>query len=269
MSRFAVCIPVYNGADFVGQALASIAQQRPGDIDVIVSDNASTDATPDILASWSDRLPMRIIRRPQTMPMRDHFNALLDEVDSDAYMLLCHDDYLAAPDALAKARGALDANPDISAVYCDLLYVNEHGRQLARRSFDRDGIFEADIAGHRTLRTCRNCFGIPLAIRRSALGDHRYDQRFLYAMDVDLSWEISQDHPAFHIPEPLIANRYSRQNTTWSLLNSARHEYFDLAAKYEGAPDRLERMRITATCFQVAQQKRLFGLYERVMSWSA
>jgi glycosyltransferase involved in cell wall biosynthesis len=269
MSRFTVCIPVYNGAAFVGQAIASIAQQRLGDIDVIVSDNASTDTTPDILASWSHRLPMRTIRRPQTMPMRDHFNALLNEVESDIYMLLCHDDYLATPDALAKARAALDANPDVSAVYCDLLYVNEHGRQLARRSFGREGIFEADIAGHQTLRTGRNCFGIPLAIRRSALGTLRYDQRFLYAMDVDLSWTISRDRPAFHIPEPLIANRYSRQNTTWSLLNSARHEYFDLAAKYQGSPDWLERMRITATCFHVAQQKRLFGLYERVMSWSA
>ena len=83
MARFAVCIPVYNGAAFVGQALESIASQSHGDLEVIVSDNASSDGTPEILASWSDRLPMRIIRREQTLPMRDHFNALLDEVDSD------------------------------------------------------------------------------------------------------------------------------------------------------------------------------------------
>ena len=267
MARFAVCIPVYNGAAFVGQALESIASQSHGDLEVIVSDNASSDGTPEILASWSDRLPMRIIRREQTLPMRDHFNALLDEVDSDAYMLLCHDDYLASPEALAKAQSILDARSDISAVYCDLLYVNEYRRPLARKRFGREGIFEADVAGRQTLRTGRNCFGIPLAIRRDALGDLRYDQRFLYAMDVDLSWAISRRCPAYHIPEPLIANRYSRQNTTWSLLATARDEYFDLAAKYQGAPGWLERARISATSFHVAQQKRLFSLYERVRSW--
>lgn len=269
MARFAVCIPVYNGAAFVGQALESIALQGIDDLEVIVSDNASIDATPEILASWSSRLPMRIMRKAATLPMRDHFNALLDEVDSEAYMLLCHDDYLASPDALTKAQAVLDAQPDVSAVYCDLLYVNEHRRPLARRSFGRAGKFEANVAGHQTLRAGRNCFGIPLAVRRDALDGLRYDNRFLYAMDVDLSWAISRERPAFHIAEPLIANRYSRQNTTWSLLDTARHEYFDLATKYQRAPNWLERMRITATCFHVAQQKRLFSLYERMLTWGA
>lgn len=267
MARFAVCIPVFNGAAFIGEALASVASQQLSGLEVIVSDNASTDATPEILASWSGRLPLRIIRRHQTMPMRDHFNALLDEVESEIYMVLCHDDYLASPYSLSKASQALDANPDISAVYCDLLYVNEHRRTLARRSFGREGVFDANTVGQRSLRSGRNCFGIPLAIRREALGALRYDQKFLYAMDLDLSWSISKDLPAYHIPEPLIANRYSRQNTTWTLLASARQEFFDLASKHRQPPRPLEKLRIAATCFGVAQQKRMFGLYERLRSW--
>jgi len=266
--RFAVCIPVYNGAAFVARALESVADQSLTDVMVIVSDNASTDATPEILAEWSRRLTMRIIRRPRTLPMRDHFNALLDEVDTESYMLLCHDDYLASRDALAKAQAALDADAGISAVYCDLVYVNELGRSLAHRRFGREGRFRADDIGQRTLKTGRNCFGIPLAIRREALGTRRYDERFLYAMDVDLSWSLSRERPAFHIPEPLIANRYSGQNSTWSMLNSVRREYIDLATKYDRPPGRLARMKIGMTCFCVTQQKRVFSLYERLRSWS-
>ena len=268
MARFAVCIPVYNGAAFVARALDSVAQQSFTDVTVIVSDNASTDATPEILAEWSHRLPMRIIRRPRTLPMRDHFNALLDDVDTESYMLLCHDDYLASRDALARAQAALDADADISAVYCDLVYVNEFGRSLARRRFGREGRFRADDVGQQTLKTGRNCFGIPLAVRRDALGSLRYDQRFLYAMDVDLSWSLSRERPAFHIPEILIANRYSGQNSTWSMLNSVHREYIGLATKYDRPPGRLTRLKIGMTCFNVTHQKRVFSFYERLRSWS-
>jgi glycosyltransferase involved in cell wall biosynthesis len=268
MARLVVCIPVYNGAAFLAQALESVAQQSHAGVMVIVSDNASTDATPDIAAEWSRRLPMRIIRRPRTLSMRDHFNALLDDVDAESYMLLCHDDYLASPDALAKAQAALDANPDISAVYCDLVYVNEAGRTLAHRRFGRDGRFRADDVGRQSLSTARNCFGIPLAIRREALGTRRYDSGFLYVMDVDLSWSLSRERPPFHIPEPLIANRYSRQNSTWSMQGSMRQEYIDLATKYGLRPGPLARMKMGMTCFSVTQQKRVFSLYERLRSWS-
>lgn len=268
MAQFSVCIPVYNGAAFLAQALESVVGQTHPNIEVVVSDNASTDATPSILEEWSDRLNLRIIRQPQTFPMREHFNLLLDVVDSDAYMLLCHDDYLASPDALEQAQAVLDANPEISAVYCDLAYVDERRRLLSTRRFGRAGPFLADDAGLRTLRTGRNCFGIPLAVRRDALGAHRYDERFLYSMDVDLSWAISRESPAFHIPQTLIANRYSGQNTTWSLLATARQEYIDLTAKYRHPPSAMERLRIGFVCFMIAQTKRLFGLYERARSWA-
>lgn len=269
MGRFTVCIPVYNGAAFLGDALASIAQQDLSDVEVLVSDNASTDSTAQVLDAWSKKLPLRVIRQARTLPMRAHFNTLLDAVDGDAYMLLCHDDYLASSDALSQARSILSDHPDVSAVYCDLVYVNERQRILAYRRFRRLGRFSADDVGRQTLRTGRNCFGIPLAIRRSALGNLRYDERFLYTMDVELSWAVSRDSPAFHIPEPLIANRYSAHNTTWRLLRFARQEYIDLTAKYIGSAGRLDRIRIAATCTFNALQKLAFRLYERTRSWTA
>ncbi len=52
MTSFTICIPVYNGAAFLGEALASIAEQDLSGVEVIVSDNASTDETPEILRHW-------------------------------------------------------------------------------------------------------------------------------------------------------------------------------------------------------------------------
>jgi glycosyltransferase involved in cell wall biosynthesis len=266
MARFVVCIPVYNGAAFVEQALDSVGRQTVKDVEVIVSDNGSTDGTAEILDRWSDRLRMRVVRRPITLPILQHFNALLNDVDSEAYMVLCHDDYLARSDALALATDVLARQPEVSSVYCDLVYVSETRRRLAVRRFGRNGRFDGDQAGRRSLRTARNLFGIPIAVRRSALGRLRYDPALRYAGDLDLSWAIAQAAPPWHIGEPLIANRYGGHNSTWSMLTDARSEFLYLANKFGVEMNGLDRIRLSVTAFNVAQKKRAFGAYARFLS---
>lgn len=266
MARLSICLPVYNGADFVEDALRSIASQTSRDFIVLASNNASTDQTQKVLEAWSDRIPMQILAQPATVPMQAHFNLLLDQVDTEAYMVLCHDDYFNAPDAVALALQALDASQDVSAVYCDLAYVSEGNRMLATRRFDRNGVMDADQLGRESLRKARNMFGIPLAVRTAALGTSRYDPQFHYLMDIDLSWTVSRHRPAWHIPKPLIANRYRKANTTWTLLSQSSQEYRRLAAKYQIPMTRFDLARLDVTNWIVGQKKRVFGLYERTVT---
>jgi glycosyltransferase involved in cell wall biosynthesis len=266
---FTVAIPVYNGDRFLTEALLSIEMQNLAGVEVLVSDNASTDGTANILAEWKDRLPLRVIRRPQILSMRDHFNALLDDVNCEAYVLLCHDDYFVDPDALDLARAALRDNPDVAAVYCDLIYVDEKRRTLAQRNFSRSGRFNPDATGRKCLATGRNLFGIPLAVRRSALGDTRYGEDFLYAMDIDLSWSLARKGGAYHIGRPLIANRYSDSNMTWRLLGRTLDEYLLLARKHANAPGPLTRARMAAICQFVTVQKFAFRYYAIAKAWLA
>ncbi|WP_052701013.1 glycosyltransferase family 2 protein [Loktanella sp. S4079] len=267
MAQFSVLIPVYNGANFLAEALQSIADQTLEGVQVVVSDNASTDGTAEILQNWQDRLNLRVITQPAVLPMQAHFNAILDAVETEFYMLLCHDDYLADPDALRLAQDALVATPDAAAVYCDLVYVNPRRKKLAQRTFRRGTHFSADEAGKRTIETARNQFGIPIGVRRSSLGDLRYDPQFHYAMDVDLSWAIARHQDALHIPKPLIANRYGNTNMTWALLSKALDEYLALANKYDINMNITDHIRLRGVNFFVAQQKRLFSLYQGFISW--
>lgn len=269
MAEFTVAIPVYNGERFLAEALRSIEMQNLDGVEVLVSDNASSDSTAAILTEWQERLPLRVIRRSKTLPMRDHFNALLDVVDGDAYMLLCHDDYLADPKALDLARAALRDNPDVACVYCDLKYVDEQRRMLARRSFARKGRFDADATGRKCLSTGRNLFGIPLAIRRGALGDIRYGEDFLYAMDIDLSWSLAVKGAAYHIDKALIANRYSNDNMTWKLLGTTLGEYQRLARKHSSVPGPLAGICMAAVCQFVTLQKFAFRYFARAKAWLA
>lgn len=266
MAQLSICLPVYNGADYLEQALQSIAAQSSRDFVVLASDNASRDRTAEILAHWSDRLPMQVFTRTETLPMFDHFNSLLDRVQTEHFMVLCHDDYFYSPEAVARAIETARAHPEVSAVYCDLAYVSERGKLLTRRRFRRSGIMEAEAVGRESLRQARNMFGIPLLVRRGALASHRYDPRFHYMADVDLSWTVSKGRPACHIPEVLIANRYRGGNSTWSLMTRARAEFLDLARKHGVELSRSDRVRLALTNWQVAQQKRAFGLYERLVT---
>lgn len=261
MAEFTIAVPVYNGEDHLADALRSIATQDLDGLEVLVSNNGSTDRTSEILDEWKGRLPLREIRRSETLPMQSHFNALLDEIHSEAYMLLCHDDLLASPDAISEAREVMRKHPEIAVVYCDLLYVDSHGGRLADRKFGRSGPFDALAVGKKTLDTGRNLFGIPLAVRRLHLGELRYDPRFHYTMDVDLSWELGRRGGAWHIDRPMIANRYTQSNTTWRLLAHAHREYVGLAEKHLGKSGPLTCAKLWLVCKWVGAQKALFGAY--------
>ena len=120
-------------------------------------------------------------------------------------MILCHDDYFLSPAALERAVQILDSDQEISAVYSDLVFVNETGRVLMKRHFRQRGRTSGDDIGRSSVRTARNLFGIPVLIRKSHRGNLRYDRNLDYVNDVDLSWWISKERPLFHINEPMLA----------------------------------------------------------------
>ncbi len=94
--RLVIVSPARDEADYAERTLASVAAQtRPPDLWVVV-DDGSSDATPEILARWSERLPyLRVVRRDQR-PTRSvgpgvvrAFYAGLATVDLDDFAYLC------------------------------------------------------------------------------------------------------------------------------------------------------------------------------------
>lgn len=57
-----VIIPVYNGQAYLAEALASVASQSVGDIEVIVIDDGSTDGTPEVVRAFGD-MRVRYVRQ--------------------------------------------------------------------------------------------------------------------------------------------------------------------------------------------------------------
>ncbi len=55
--RLSVCIPVYNFGAFIGATLDTIVRQLPENVEIVILDGASTDATPEIVAGYQARFP--------------------------------------------------------------------------------------------------------------------------------------------------------------------------------------------------------------------
>lgn len=92
---FTIAIPVRNGADYLRQALDSALAQTFRDFEIVVSDNASEDATPQILAEYRAKHPqLRVLRTPSMLSLSGNWNNAYAAAHGDWVKILAHDDLL-------------------------------------------------------------------------------------------------------------------------------------------------------------------------------
>jgi hypothetical protein len=108
-------------------------------------------------------------------------------------------------------------------------------------------------------------FGIPLLIRARAVRGLRYDEALPYAGDVDLSLAGAAGGAVFHVPQPLIANRYHVQNATWGVLKGVSSEMQAIAAKHGISLSVFDRLRAILATWLNAAIKILFRAYIRIL----
>ena len=111
--RVTIGMPVYNGAALVGAALESILAQTLTDFELIISDNASTDATAEVCRSYAakDRR-IRYYRNEKNLGAAPNFNRVVELATNGVpyFKWAAHDDVI-APTFLEKCARVLDAAP--------------------------------------------------------------------------------------------------------------------------------------------------------------
>ena len=134
----AVCVPVYQGGRHVEATLRSVLAETAVDLELVVLDNASTDATAAVLAGIDD--PRLVVwRNPVTVPMLENFDRAVALSHAPLVKLLPADDVL-EPGCLDAQVGAFAADPGLALVVGRKHLVDEHGRVLARGRFVRHGL---------------------------------------------------------------------------------------------------------------------------------
>ena len=116
--RFSIIIPTFNRAELLTQALDSaLAQTYPG-LEIIVSDNNSTDTTAAGMERYQGTARLRYHRNTTNLGMVGNWRqALRDLATGDFFLILSDDDYLVDPDYLARAARLLQEHPEVVLVY--------------------------------------------------------------------------------------------------------------------------------------------------------
>jgi glycosyltransferase involved in cell wall biosynthesis len=106
-------VPTYNRLPKLQRSLPHVLGQDYGDIEVVVSDNASIDGTQEFCEELARRDPrVRYIRQPQNIGMIPNYSAVMQNATGELYMHRADDDDL-APTYVSKCVEALESDPSI------------------------------------------------------------------------------------------------------------------------------------------------------------
>jgi glycosyltransferase involved in cell wall biosynthesis len=256
-----IVIPVWNGEKYIGHALDSILNQDYKNLYVIVSDNASSDRTAEIVMCYIPTGRVTYFRQKQNIGHIANFSFLIRQVRTPYYAFFCHDDYLCSIDAISQAHAVMRENPNVVAVFCDMLYVDRAGKKIARRKFRYTGEFSAELFFQKSIISGRNLFGIPLLIKTSIMIDFSYDSLLNYAADVEHAHFMGKRGALFHIAKPLIANRYHGSNLTRECYFDLYEQMAAMAKKHGLVLGFMESLLMRFNCWFVTLQKRIFFFY--------
>ena len=125
--RVSIGVPVYNGAGHVQRALESLLAQTFADFEVVVSDNASSDATEVICRAFAARDPrVRYLRQQANLGATRNFELCLEQARGEYWMWLASDDSI-DPDYVRRCVQCLDAEAACVLVAGSVVYRTDDG----------------------------------------------------------------------------------------------------------------------------------------------
>ncbi|KAA5602537.1 glycosyltransferase family 2 protein [Blastochloris sulfoviridis] len=128
--KVSIGVPVHNGAQYIQEALESVLAQNFNDFEVIISDNASKDATEEICEKICRKDPrFHYIRQGANIGMIRNFEFVAAHARGEYFAFLAHDDAL-LPDFLQDTSEYLDKNLAVVAVSGDSIVVDSYGVHL-------------------------------------------------------------------------------------------------------------------------------------------
>jgi glycosyltransferase involved in cell wall biosynthesis len=220
-------VPVYNGAAFLTQTLESLLAPKLADFELLIADNASTDATPQICAAFAARDPrVRVIRHPVNIGAPRNWNCLVHEARGTYFKWASSSDRC-APGLLESCVKVLEADPGVVLCYGRTQLTDGDGRPTEVYAGDQD--IQLPRPSERFEKVCRELrLNNPMCgvIRTAALRRTGLD-RLYPGGDMVLTAELALYGRICLLPEVTLYRRLSEGTFTSMLTPLQAQRMYD------------------------------------------
>lgn len=195
-----VVIPVYNGENYLREAIESVCAQSYRSIEIIVVDDGSTDQTWEIIQSYKDKV---CGIHKENGGVASALNAGIRHARGELVAWLSHDDIF-LPDKLARQVRFLAEYPAFGVCYTDFEIIDASGTHLATvqapwfpaKDLPRSFLKDMHINGS-TVMVRQWCF-------EKAGG---FDERLAHTQDLEMWLRMAEITELGHLGEVLLKSR--------------------------------------------------------------
>jgi len=206
-------LPVYNGENFIREAIESILAQTFGDFELIIADNASPDNTEYICRSYAAADPrVHYYRNKENLGGAYNHNKVFSLAQGKYFKWAAHDDKI-APQYLQQCVDVLEKYPSVVLAYPATMVINAQGKCIRKYQNEleltqpgphqRFRQFHNIVHMNRNNHECHPVFGLIRAdvLRRTArIGNY-------VSSDLVLLAELALHGRFYEIPEHLYIKR--------------------------------------------------------------
>jgi glycosyltransferase involved in cell wall biosynthesis len=207
---------VHNGERWLDMAIQSIVQQTYTNWEFIIIDDASNEATQNILNKYKHDAKFRIVRTETNNGLTKNLNLAIDMCRGEFIARMDADD-VSLPGRFQKQVVFFQQFPQTDVVAGFIEFIDENGNSKGIWKEDRKYITHEQI---RKILPWRNCIAHPsVMIRKKIFDEFNFNEKQVHSQDWDL-WLRLADHGKIFdkVAETILLYRV-HENSTTSLSN--------------------------------------------------
>lgn len=214
--KVSVCIPTYNYAHYLPDAIGSVLAQTFMDYELIIVDNCSTDDTPEIVRKHMDAgVRIRYYRNERNVGQTGNFNRCLEYADGYYIKMLCADDLLEST-CLEKLVSAMESRPGASLAGSARMLVDDRLRTLKVLSYSDRFIEESGFDAIKRCLLKGNLIGEPTSVLfRKTHAGRGFTSNYRQLIDLEMWFHLLEQGDFVFLPEPLSKFRRHEGQLTW------------------------------------------------------